>query len=161
MSLPPYDFMGKPNDELMENLKVYSATKYGKSRADVEKEIEDRWSTAERAKAAANVEDANESIFESKTAPTPQNSSEGGFLDGWLNQQDDWHGKNTIKQFLSINSLSDSHNYNSYGRESDTEISGRVRLICCNFDDRERRKAKKLFNSVLSGAQWTANKSPI
>ncbi|MBR2741359.1 TraM recognition domain-containing protein [Candidatus Saccharibacteria bacterium] len=89
MSLPPYDFMGKPNDELMENLKVYSATKYGKSRADVEKEIEDRWSTAERAKAAANVEDANESIFEPKTAPTPQNSSEGGFLDGWLNQQND------------------------------------------------------------------------
>ena len=42
--------MGEPNNELMESLKVYSATKYGKTRAEVEKEIQDRWSAAEKAK---------------------------------------------------------------------------------------------------------------
>lgn len=87
ISLPPP--MGEPNDQLLESLKTYSATKYGKSRADVEKEIEDRWSTAERAKTAAKPADASEYMFEPKPAPTPQNSSEGGFLDGWLNRQDD------------------------------------------------------------------------
>ncbi|MDO5480651.1 MAG: TraM recognition domain-containing protein, partial [Candidatus Saccharibacteria bacterium] len=43
MSLPAP--MGQPNDELMENLKLLSATKYAKTRAEVEKEIEERWKT--------------------------------------------------------------------------------------------------------------------
>ena len=85
--------MGEPNDELMENLKVYSATKYGKTRAEVEKEIEDRWSAAERAKkaeeaakAAETPEPSMDAILAPEAAPSPQNSSQGGFLDGWLSK---------------------------------------------------------------------------
>ncbi len=44
--------MGEPSDELMESLKVYSATKYARTRAEVEKEINDRWSVAEAEKNA-------------------------------------------------------------------------------------------------------------
>ncbi len=53
--------MGEPNDQLMESLKVYSATKYAKTRAEVEKEIQERW-----------------------TVPEPEKAPEKGFLDNWL-----------------------------------------------------------------------------
>ncbi len=77
--------MGDANEELMKSLKNYSATRYGKSRADVEKEIQDRWSAAERAKTAETQKDVQEGVLEPKTPPNGQKSSEGGFLDGWLN----------------------------------------------------------------------------
>ena len=48
INLPPP--MGEPNEDLMKTLKVYSATRFGKTRAEVEKEIESRWSAAEKAK---------------------------------------------------------------------------------------------------------------
>ena len=38
--------MGEPNDGLMDTLKVYSATKYAKTRAEVEREIQNRWTSA-------------------------------------------------------------------------------------------------------------------
>ena len=72
INLPPQ--MGEPNEELMDTLKVYSATKFGKTRAEVEKEIQDRWSAAEKAKEQA-VE-----------APTSQPNAKEGFLDGWLSK---------------------------------------------------------------------------
>lgn len=59
--------MGEPNDELMETLKLYSATKYAKTRAEVEKEIQNRWS-----------------VIEQDKKETPE--SEKGFLDDWLKQ---------------------------------------------------------------------------
>ena len=59
--------MGEPNDELMETLKLYSATKYAKTRAEVEREIQNRWNIAEHDK-----------------EETPE--SEKGFLDNWLKQ---------------------------------------------------------------------------
>ena len=62
--------MGEPNDELMNTLKLYSATKFAKTRAEVEKEINDRWSAADRAKAKEEAE--NEEV------------AEKGFLDDWL-----------------------------------------------------------------------------
>lgn len=65
--------MGEPNNELMETLKLYSATKFAKTRAEVEKEINDRWSAVERARKTS--ESASES---------PQ--TEKGFLDDWLNK---------------------------------------------------------------------------
>lgn len=89
MSLPPYDFMGKPNDELMESLKVYSATKYAKTRAEVEKEIQDRWNATEAAMKAESNENQVTPDSQPKTAPSPQNSPQAGFLDGWLNKQND------------------------------------------------------------------------
>ena len=65
--------MGEPNDELMESLKVYSATKYAKTRAEVEKEISERWA----------VKKASETHVE---APKSGDKPEPGFLDGWLNK---------------------------------------------------------------------------
>ncbi len=79
--------MGEPNEELMNSLKNYSATKFGKTRAEVEKEIQDRWSAAERAKASETPKDALDTVPAPKTAPGPQNSSQEGFLDGWFNSR--------------------------------------------------------------------------
>lgn len=87
IKLPPP--MGEPNDELMESLKVYSATKYAKTRAEVEKEIQDRWNATEAAMSANKSQDATGYDSAPKTAPSPQNSSQGGFLDGWLSKKQD------------------------------------------------------------------------
>ena len=65
--------MGEPNEELMKTLKIYSATKFAKTRAEVEKEIQDRWSAAERAKRPVE-------------APETPAETEKGFLDDWLNK---------------------------------------------------------------------------
>ena len=79
--------MGDPNNELMENLKVYSATKYAKSRSEVEKEIQERWNSVNVEKDTKNTQAA------SNNTPTSQNKAassdveaEDGFLDGWLNK---------------------------------------------------------------------------
>ncbi len=48
--------MGQPNRELMESLKLYSAARFGKTREEVEKEITDRWSAAEKEAAASAPE---------------------------------------------------------------------------------------------------------
>ena len=57
--------MGEPSDELMESLKTYSATKYAKTRPEVEKEIEERWNAA-------------------KAAPAASGEPTKGFLDDWM-----------------------------------------------------------------------------
>ena len=92
--------MGEPNEELMDSLKAYSATKFGKTRAEVEKEIQDRWSAAEKAKKAEASEIAPEppksptdatsakngknTSSAPKTAPAAPKSSKKGFLDDWI-----------------------------------------------------------------------------
>ena len=63
--------MGTPNEELMKNLKVYTAAKYGKTRAEVEREINERWNAVDREKAEA-AEQAEQ--------------QRGGFLDDWLDK---------------------------------------------------------------------------
>ncbi|MBR5647506.1 DUF87 domain-containing protein [Candidatus Saccharibacteria bacterium] len=75
INLPPP--MGEPSDELMESLKTYSATKYARSRAEVEKEIEARWNAASLAKKAAET---------SVEGATSASEPEKGFLDRWLNK---------------------------------------------------------------------------
>ena len=101
--------MGEPNDELMKSLKVYSATKFAKTRAEVEKEIQNRWSAAEKAKGGeiggpedvksqAHVE-APSAVPDSKppmdktpapnSAPTASNEPNSSFLDKWLSQKND------------------------------------------------------------------------
>ena len=109
ISLPPP--MGEPNDQLMESLKVYSATKYAKTRAEVEQEIQDRWSAANKAKEEAEAETKREqnmppepteasksplstkptqdSAPASNDAPSASEDASGGFLDKWLSQKDD------------------------------------------------------------------------
>lgn len=92
--------MGEPNEELMDSLKAYSATKFGRTRAEVEKEIQDRWSAAEKAKKAAKSEIPSEPSKSSvdvvpvkndkDTAPAPKTAPEApetpkkGFLDDWI-----------------------------------------------------------------------------
>ncbi|MBQ3445767.1 TraM recognition domain-containing protein [Candidatus Saccharibacteria bacterium] len=82
--------MGEPNDALMESLKVYSATKYAKTRAEVEREITARWSAAEQ-KAGREL-GGPEDVARTPTvahvdAPTSASGDEGGFLDGWLTKK--------------------------------------------------------------------------
>ena len=102
--LPPP--MGEPNNELMETLKVYSATKYAKTRAEVEKEINDRWSAAEKAKkvdrpiaqptknpaqepaeASSAPKPLTDTSPASNTSQTASQASQSGFLDAWLAQK--------------------------------------------------------------------------
>ena len=92
--------MGEPNKELMDSLKAYSATKFGKTRAEAEKEIQDRWSAAEKAKKSAKpkmpsepskssvdavpVEDGKIPTSAPKPAPKAPETTKKGFLDGWI-----------------------------------------------------------------------------
>ena len=87
--------MGEPSEELMKTLKAYSATKFGKTRAEVEKEIQDRWSESEKSRSEATeeplgpseLENGNEYDLAPETAPKAQESSNKGFLDDWLSQK--------------------------------------------------------------------------
>jgi pyruvate/oxaloacetate carboxyltransferase len=67
--------MGEPNEELMKRLKEYTAAKYGRSRAEVEQEIQDRWNAAEREKEA----EAEQEIA--------AQDAERGFLDEWVKKR--------------------------------------------------------------------------
>ncbi|MBQ1387416.1 TraM recognition domain-containing protein [Candidatus Saccharibacteria bacterium] len=89
--------MGEPNEELMESLKVYSATKFGKTRAEVEKEIQDRWSAAEKDKNLEMPPEPSKSPVDvvsvvddkipasvSKPASKASKTPRKGFLDDWI-----------------------------------------------------------------------------
>ena len=65
MSLLPS--MGEPNPQLMESMKAYTAARYGRTRAEVEQEIQERWKTQKTEVAELNggmggVNAANEKI---------------------------------------------------------------------------------------------------
>ena len=77
INLPPP--MGEPNDELMKSLKVYSATRYGKTRAEVEKEIQARWATPA-------PEPPKDPSPGGEAPSSANNEPQGGFLDAWLNK---------------------------------------------------------------------------
>ena len=105
--------MGEPNEELMDTLKVYSATRFGKTRTEVEREIEARWSAAEKAKGGeigtaedikpistnqpqpapqpAQAQPTTKPLMDTSSTPnTPSAANQTpntGFLDGWLSQQ--------------------------------------------------------------------------
>ena len=89
--------MGEPNEELMESLKAYSATKFGKTRAEVEKEIQDRWNATEKAKKpemplepskspvdVVPVTDDKIPTSAPKPAPKAPETPRKGFLDDWI-----------------------------------------------------------------------------
>ena len=82
MTLPPP--MGDANDTLMQNLKLYSAARFAKTRAEVEQEINDRWNAAGRAAATEKPETAVPSAPAAKDAPKAKEKPEKGFLDDWL-----------------------------------------------------------------------------
>ena len=93
MSLPAP--MGEPNDELMKTLKVYSATKYAKTRAEVEQEISNRWSATEKAKQAIEKPSAapeptkplNVTTPAAETSSVANEAPQSGFLDKWIAQK--------------------------------------------------------------------------
>lgn len=66
ISLPPP--MGEPNDQLLETLKMYSATRFAKTRSEVEKEIQARWDTPKESSQPA------------------QTTEDKKFLDDWLDK---------------------------------------------------------------------------
>ncbi len=114
--------MGTPNDELMETLKLYSATKYSKTRSEVEKEIQDRWSAAERARATGKTvptrhaepsEDTSGSISDIAGGSNYKQSSDlsddprKGFLDSWISQKSATPPASPAS-VVSVRSLSDS-----------------------------------------------------
>lgn len=66
--------MGEPNDQLLATLKAYSAARFGKTRGEVEKEIEARWS--------ANTKPTEPT----KKPEEPKEKPEKGFLDDWLSK---------------------------------------------------------------------------
>ncbi len=91
--LPP---MGEPNAQLLESMKLYTATKYGRTRAEVEHEIKERWKTAEKSQSAANVPvkpAGGESVTKSdaaegrKVAISPDRPSTG-FLEAWKKKRE-------------------------------------------------------------------------
>ena len=108
INLPPS--MGEPNEELMETLKAYSATKYAKTRAEVEKEIQERWNSANKQKEeeskdqppedkpkmspeppqsppeAPVAKNSNNTEPEPKNAPSGQETPKKGFLDKWMDE---------------------------------------------------------------------------
>lgn len=77
--------MGNPNDELMNNLKLLSATKFAKTRSEVEREIQDRWNAASKEKSENKPQAPSKTPAETPVeAPTTSDSDQDGFLDGWL-----------------------------------------------------------------------------
>ena len=89
--------MGEPNEELMESLKAYSAAKFGKTRAEVEKEIQDRWNATEKAKKPETPPEPSKSPVDvvpvvddkipasvPKTASKASKTPRKGFLDDWI-----------------------------------------------------------------------------
>lgn len=73
--LPP---MGESNPQLLESMKTFVATKYGRTRAEVEREIKERWKTAKPAKVeSGDVNGSSEKAQSSAERPA------GGFLGAW------------------------------------------------------------------------------
>lgn len=81
--LPP---MGQSNSQLRDALKRLSAAKYGKPRAQVEKDIFTRLGSAEAEK-KAKAEAARKTQAQRMTAPTKPSSSSSSFLDEWLSKR--------------------------------------------------------------------------
>lgn len=122
--------MGEPNDELMNSLKAYSATKFGRTRAEVEAEINERWSMGSKAQASKSVTsvvdsgkeslslDENETI---KKEPAKDNSN------GSLNKDDHDFLSDWIKKKEARNKESaDQHNVMKEEKKINTSITSRT-----------------------------------
>ena len=89
--LPP---MGESNPQLLETMKTFVATKYGRTRAEVEREIKERWKTA---KPAVKAESANGGDAGKKAVVDAQDGAEkraGGFLEAWKKK----HEQDTVSR---------------------------------------------------------------
>ncbi|MBQ6510915.1 TraM recognition domain-containing protein [Candidatus Saccharibacteria bacterium] len=83
--LPP---MGEPNEDLMNNLKIYTATKYAKTRAEVEEEIKRRWETQKDEQKDARNESTKvipAGVAENKTLEDTKKKDD--FLTNWMERK--------------------------------------------------------------------------
>ncbi len=78
--LPP---MGESNPQLLETMKTFVATKYGRTRAEVEREIKDRWKTVKPVVKAESVNGSDEGKRAVVDAQDGAERSAGGFLGAW------------------------------------------------------------------------------
>jgi len=90
ISLPPP--MGEPNEELMRNLKIYTASKYAKTRAEVEAEIKARqMGGAKEEKISRDADRDKYSISLEKILDSDNKSGQGevkdDFLEEWLKKK--------------------------------------------------------------------------
>ena len=79
IQLPPP--MGEPNINLMNSLKVFSATKYAKTRSEVEKEINIRWNAAKQ-----EIE-KQKTVERASNQSDPAQEEKKSFLDDWLSRK--------------------------------------------------------------------------
>ncbi len=85
--LPP---MGDPNEELMNNLKIYTATKYAKTRAEVEQEIQERWTTQKddsSLKPEAEIKESDANGLRQKEEVVPKSEKKNDFLANWAKRK--------------------------------------------------------------------------
>jgi hypothetical protein len=94
--LPP---MGQSNSQLRDALKRLSAAKYGKPRAQVEKDIFTRLGSAEAEK-KAKAEAARKTQAQRMTAPSKPSSS-SSFLDEWLSKRKQISGPKPVPSPLT------------------------------------------------------------
>lgn len=76
--LPP---MGNPNPQLLETMKEYSASRYAKTRAEVEAEIKQRWQAEEKAASKAKASGDTGPIGQLEKAQAVDEKT--SFLDSW------------------------------------------------------------------------------
>jgi hypothetical protein len=84
--LPP---MGEPNEDLMNNLKVYTATKYAKTRAEVEAEIKERWENKDQEIKSVSAPEAM-TVAGPEVAedmPAPKVEKKDDFLANWMKRK--------------------------------------------------------------------------
>ena len=79
--LPP---MGEANPELLASMKAFLATKYGRTRAEVEAEIQERWRTTGQAEVMAEV------------AKTGEGSGPEEFLQAWKKKAETVRGAEPV-----------------------------------------------------------------
>jgi hypothetical protein len=84
--------MGKPNDQLRDALKKLSSAKYGRPRAQVEKDIFERLGAGDAAKQAKldtikKVQQENSGVTPSETITKPSINNKPSFLDEWLTKR--------------------------------------------------------------------------
>ena len=82
--LPP---MGEGKEEVLKNLKQYSATKYGRARAEVDREINERLAPKPAKKPEMPVSESPTSPQEASEAVLKEKPGSDGFLDKWAQEK--------------------------------------------------------------------------
>lgn len=84
--LPP---MGEASPELLETMKAYCATKYGRTRAEVEAEIKERWKTTKKDEKVLSDAKTIGPIGELEKVQSEKISEKDSFLSSWKKKRDE------------------------------------------------------------------------